>query len=357
MDENFTLIHALSKNSIPDLKKLAEMYDSEERINPNAGKPKIIEDLIPVIPTADREKIIDRTFNTPKTRYTAHLGVFKGSDLSVEEIKENCETFNSTHDFSDTAIPYQSNYKEEIELISTDDEEYLFHYTFTMKKPEYDYDSMESRPVIYSRKIRVIIKPSHEQVSVFTGDRDLFNNVLTALTLVYGKAITPLDINKTGISNNVSGSFSFHTVKVIDFIYHGLEKIGTIGAINQIELETVSKSKKPQKVRVQGDDLLDDKSICEYLFIYGRDLVGVKLEIKLPLGEGEHLVNIEIGLRDNRIKIGIKKDHYSLELIKDFYELVENNTQKYLQAYGLVDEKKTIKILDRIRHRAISTEN
>jgi hypothetical protein len=357
MDENFTLIHALSKNSIPDLKKLAEKYNSEERINPNAGKPKIIEDLIPVIPTAEREKIIDRTFNTPKTRYTAHLGVFKESNLSPEEIEENCSYFNSSHDFSETAVPYQSNYKEEIELISFDDSDLLFHYTFTVKKPEYDFDSMESRPVIYSRKIRVVIKPEQEQVSVFTGDRDLFNNVLTALTNVFGKAVAPLDINKTGISNSVSGSFSFHTVKVIDFIYHGLEKIGTIGAINQIELETVSKSKKPQKVRVQGDDLLDDKSICEYLFIYGRDLVGVKLEIKLPIGEGEHLVNVEIGVRDNRIKIGIKKDHFSLESIKEFYELVENNTQKYMQAYGLINEQKTINILDKIRSRAISTEN
>lgn len=357
MEDNFTLIHALSKNSIPDLKKLAEKYDSGERINPNAGKPKIIEDLIPVIPTADREKIIDRTFNTPKTRYTAYLGIFRGPLLPQDEIEENCDAYNTSHEFSDTGIPYQSNIKEEIELIEYDEEELLFHYTYTVKKPEYDYDSMESRPVIYSRKIRVIIQPTLEHVSVFTGDRDLFNNILTALTNIFGRAVTPLDINKTGISNTVSGNFSFHTVKVIDFIYHGLEKIGIIGAINQIELETVSKSKKPQKVRVQGEDLLDDKSICEYLFIYGRDLVGVKLEIKLLTGEDEHLVNVEIGLRDNRIKIGIKKDHFTLDTIKGFYELVENNTQKYLQEYGLINEQNTIKILDRIRHRAISTEN
>jgi hypothetical protein len=354
MEDNFTLAHALSKNSIPELKKIAAKYNTEEAINPNAGKPKIIQDLIPVIPEADREKIIDSTFNTPKTRYLAHLGVFTGSVLSEDEIIANCEDFNRNHDFNESAIPYQTDQKEHIELIDFNDEELLFHYTFTVKKPDYDYDAMESRRIIYSKKIRVQINLEFGHISVFTGDRDLFNNVLTALTSVFGRAITPLNLNKTGISNIVKGSFSFHTVKVIDFIYHGLEKLGYIGAINHIELETSSKSRNPQKVRVQGNDLLDDKSICDYLFIHARDLVGVKLDLKFVLGDEEHLVNVEIGIRDNRTKIGIKKDHHSIESVKTFYELLESTTQKYIQQPGLINEEKTTKILEKIRQRAMS---
>ncbi|MED3761364.1 hypothetical protein P4555_20255 [Peribacillus frigoritolerans] len=355
MEDNFTLAHALSKNSIPELKKLSEKYNADEHINPNAGKPRLIQDLIPVIPTADREKIIDNTFNTPKTRYNAHLGVYSGSLISEDEINANCLDFNRSHDFSNSSSSYQTNQRENMELIEYDEEELLFYYTYTEKKPSYDYDSLESRPVIFSRKIRVIIKPNEGHISAFSGDRDLFNNVLTALTHVFGRAITPLNINKTGISNVVAGNFSFHTVKVIDFIYHGLDKLGVLGEIKDIELETSLKSKNPQKVKVQGNDLLDDKSICDYLFMQARDLVGVKLALKFILSEEiEHLVNIEIGIRDNRTKIGIKRDHHTLELVKFFYELLENITQKYIQEPGLINEENTVKILDQIRQRALS---
>ncbi|MFS0767087.1 hypothetical protein [Peribacillus phoenicis] len=355
MEDNFTLAHALSKNSIPELKKLTEKYNNDEQIDPNAGKPRLIQNLIPVIPSADKEKIIDSTFNTPKTRYNAHLGVYNGSLISEDEINANCIEFNRTHEFSGSSIPYQTTQRENMELIDYDEKELLFHYTYTEKKPSYDFDSLESRPVIYSRKIRVIIKPSEGHISAFTGDRDLFNNVLTALTHIFGRAITPLNINKTGIANDVVGSFSFHTVKVIDFIYHGLDKLGALGEIKNIELETSSKSKNPQKVRVQGNDLLEDKSICDYLFMKSRDLVGVKLALKFKLNEEiEHLVNIEIGIRDNRTKIGIKRDHHTLELVKFFYELLENITQKYIQEPGLINEENTVNILDQIRQRALS---
>lgn len=351
--ENLTLFHALNKNSVSDLRDMVNKFSSEERINPNSGKQNLIEGLIDVIPEDEQEKIIDETFNTPKTRYTAHLGVFNASVLGEESLDNNIDNFNTNNDYDPTFKDYQTNKKARIELVLYSEEELNFYYTQSIKRPEFDSDSMESRPLITSRRIRVTIKPQEQNVSVFTGDRDLFNEVLTALTIVFGSPIIPLDSNKTGISNAVVGSFSFETVKTLDFIYHGLSQIGTIGIMTQIDLETSAKSKKPQRVMVKGEDLLDDKSICEYLFLHARDLVGVKIDLKFQIDDNEHKVSIEIGIRNNRIKIGVKKDNYSIEQVKDFFEILERNTQTHLSNIGLIDEEKTIKILDQIRSRAL----
>lgn len=353
MNDNLTLLHALSKNSNKDLKRIAQKYNPTKKIDPNAGKPKLISDIVPMIPQKDYEGIIDSTFNTPKTRYTAHLGRFDLALLSENDINENCDSFNNSRGYKEEIPSYLPNHKEHLELIKYDDKELIFYFTATTKKPEFDEDAMESRPIVYSKKIRVQIKPEENQISVFTGDKDLVNDVLSALTNVFGHAITPLTLNKTGISELDKGSFSFQTVKVVDYIYHGLSKLGRIGVITQIDLESPS-NQKPQRVKVQGEDLLDDKSICEYLLIHARDLVGVKLDLILIIGENEHKINIELGLRDNRIKLGIKRDKYSIEQITNFYHILEDNLQFYLRLTGLIDNKDTSIILDNIRKKALN---
>jgi len=352
--ENLTLSHALSKNSVKDLQEMYERYMNEEDIDPNAGKQELIDELLPIIPQNEHDRIIDNTFSTPKTRYTAHLGRY---DIPVPDetvINENCEKYNTDHDYDSSLREYQTNRKEKIELVESNTDELIFYYTEMTKRLDYDEDSLESKPIVYSKRIRIIFDLHEKHVSVFTGSKDLFNQALTALTVVFDGPIVPLDLNLTGISESVRGSFSFHTVKALDFIYHGLSKVGVIGAINQIDLETSSKSKKPQKVKVQGDELLDDKSICEYLFLHSRDLVGFKLEFSFIHGEHTFKSNIEIGLRDNRIKVGVKKESYSLDRVKQFFSILEKTAQTNLTDFGLIDEEETVKILEKIRTRAIN---
>lgn len=355
MEDSLTFLHALSHTSVPELKKIIKKYSPETKINPNAGKPKLIKDIVPIIPKAEYEKIIDRTFNTPKTRFTAYLGRFEADLISEDDIKKNCDTFNKDHDYDPEIPEYLTNNKENLKLVSYSQEAVIFYYSATTKKLEYDEDAMESKPVIYTKKIRILIKPNEKKVAIFTGDKDLMNNALTALTIVFGKAITPLMLNTTGISNIVKGSFSFHSVKAIDFIYHGLAEIGVIGAISQIIMETSSGSKRPQKVTVQGDDLLEDKSICEYLVLYSRDIIGVKMELKLIIGEEEHKINLDLGLRGSGVKIGIKKGNHPIDKINEFYNIIENNMHKNLKQMGLINEEGTIKILERIRQKALSS--
>jgi len=310
--------------------------------------------LVPLIPIAEQDKIIDQTFNTPKTRYTALLGVFDGSMPTEAKLIKSCEDYNAKSEYDSELPDYQPNFKENVKLINYSQNSILLYYTLTTRKAEYDYDAMESRPIIYAKKVRVVITPNKNKVSVFTGDRDLFNNAMTALTVIFGKVVKPLDLNKTGISNLTAGSFSFHTVKVLDFIYHGLSKIGNIGAIKEIDLETSKNSKNPQKVKVQGDELLDDKSICEYLFIHARDLVGLKLELNFNIGQDTYKSNIEISIRDNRIKIGIKKEKLKIDQIQQLFEILEDNAHLILSQFGLIDGKNTEKILEQIKNRAMS---
>jgi hypothetical protein len=352
--EKLTISHALNKNSIPALKDMFKEFGSDQPINPNVGKQELIEDLVDMIPEQEKERIIDETFNTPKTRYTTHLGVFDAKLPSELQLDENCRKYNEENDYDKELKEYQRNKKAKVELVQYTEQELTFYYTNSIKRPEFDTDAMESIPLITSRRIRVVIKPKQNRVSVFTGDRELFNEILTALTMVFETPIKPLISNKTGIPNNTVGSFSLDTVKTLDYIYHGLAKLGTIGLITQIDLETPAKSKSPQKVKVQGEGLLEDKSICEYLFIHARDLVGVKVDLKFVDGEEENKVSVEIGIRDTRVKIGIKKDNYTIDEVKGFLELLEENVQRYLPVFGLINEPGTIAILDKIRNKALS---
>lgn len=354
MANEFTLKHALSRKSFPDIKDLSKRYNPSEQINPRAGKPELIDGLIPNIPKEEQERIIDSVFNTPKSRYTAHLAVYETEVPNKEKIEQECNTYNIQFNKYDIKLEeYQTNQKEEIQLVSYDQEELWFYYTNTVRRPDFDHDSMESRPLVIAYKIRIVINLTKKLVTIFTGDKDLFNQALTAIASVLGKSFKPLNPNKTGITPTVSGSFSFHTVKILDFIYHGLSIVGTIGGINQIELDTPSKSKKPQKVKVQGDDLLDDKSICDYLVLYGRDLVGLKLDFFFEIEEEKFKTTVDFSIRDNRVKIGIKKDNYSIEKVKEFFEILENNTRTFLEKPGLINEKGTSEILERIRKTAL----
>jgi len=354
MSEKLTLTHALSKNSMAELRQIAQKYSSGDKINPKKGKPDLIEDVYPLIPEKAKEEIIDETFNKPKTRFTAHVAMIDKEVPSEVEINKGCDSFDKSSKFDEDIPEYQTSYEQSIKLVTYTNKELVFYYTLFTKKPEYDFEAMESKTLVFSNKVRVIVKPEKNIVTVFTGNKDLFNNILTALTLVFGFPILPLNANKTGISSVIKGSFSFHTVKVLDFIYHGLSQIGIIGSINQISLETPNKSKNPQKVNVSGGtDLLDDKSICEYLFIYARDLAGVKLDISVDLDGEKHNVSIEVGIRDNRVKIGVTKENHSISRVKKFYEIIEKNIFENVKKMGLIDEENTIKLLDIIKKIAM----
>jgi hypothetical protein len=351
--ETLTLSHALSKNSIKELQHLYDEYLNEEEIDPNVGKKELIDELLPVIPQSDHDRIIDNTFSKPKTRYTAHLGYYEINLPEVSEIELNCDQYNDSHGYDLSLKHYQTNRKEIVKLVDVTNDQMIFYFTESTRKLEFDEDAMESKPIVYTKRIRIILSLIKKRVSVFTGNKDLFNQALIALTVILKGPIKPLEMNQTGIRETVRGSFSFHTVKALDFVYHGLSQVGMIGAINQIDLETPSKSKKPQKVKVQGDELLDDKSICDYLFYHSRDLVGFKLDFTFKIREDSFKTNIVIGLRDNKVKIGVKKDNYSLDKVKEFFTILEDNAQTLLMDYGLIDENKTIKILEKIRSRAI----
>ncbi|MGG3966095.1 hypothetical protein [Heyndrickxia faecalis] len=351
MANRFTLKHAMQKSSWKDLKGLAQTYMPGKKIDPSYNKNEIINELADHIPETDKEGIIYEVFGKPKTRYLAHIGLIDESvEYNEKNIKDNCDDFNLAHDFKEDIADFEVNVKEEINLDSFKRNELLFTYNKITKRPEFDYDTFESKLISYSKRVRIEVSPLTSIVSIFTGDRDLFNEVLSSLTLVFGKLIRPLSPNKTGITEVTKGSFSFHTVKALDYIYHGLSQLGTIGSITHIELETPTKSEKAQSVTVRGgDDLLDDKSICEYLFVYGRDLIGVKLNIKINSNGLDHLVNVQVGIRDNRVKIGIKKEKYSIEMVKEFYRAVENNIVANISQPGLIDEKKLEVLLDKIR--------
>ncbi|MEH7736493.1 hypothetical protein QPL77_12920 [Bacillus pumilus] len=354
MGSRFTLFHALHKTNKNKLYEISEKFGAESKLNPNAGKTELVKELIPFIPDSEGERIIDETFNTPKTKYTGHIGNINENMPDEINLKKGCLLFNRKSDYNQEIPEYQTNQKEEIELVLLKDKEATFYYTLFIKAPQYDYDSMESKVVVTSKKIRIIVNVNKKIVTVFTGDKDLFNNALSALTIVMGFPLTPLEPNLTGISEVVRGSFSFHTVKVLDYVFHGLSMLGTIGAINEINLETSNRNKNVQKVKVQGGtNLIDDKSICEYLFIYSRDLIGLKLDLKLNTHNLDEVINLDIGIRSARVKIGIKKGKNSIEKLQFIYEILENNIYRYIKEHGLINEEKTIQLLEDIRKKAL----
>ncbi|WGD99349.1 hypothetical protein P5607_009810 [Bacillus velezensis] len=354
MGSRFTLYHALHKTNKNKLFEISEKYGVESKLNPNVGKTELVKELIPFIPESEQERIIDETFNTPKTKYTGHIGIIDKNMPDETVIKKGCLLFNRKSDYNPEIPEYQTNQKQEIELVLLKDKEATFYYTLFTKSPEYDYDAMESKVVVTSKKVRVTVNVHKKIVTIFTGDKDLFNNALSALTIVMDFPLTPLEANLTGISEIVRGSFSFHTVKVLDYVFHGLSKLGTIGAIKEINLETSNSSRDVQKVKVQGGtNLLDDKSICEYLFLYSRDLIGLKLDLKLNTHYLDEVINLEIGIRSARVKIGVRKGKNTIEKLQFIYEILENNIYNYIKAQGLINEEKTIQLLEKIRQKVL----
>lgn len=351
MTDTLTMQHALSKKSVPELRELGEVNNVSD-LDPKKGKDEMIKQLLPHISTDQYQNIIDEAFNQPSSRYHAHLGVFNVKKIKRKTIENKIEEFNATHGYDTKLEDFKKNTKENMTLIDFTDESMLLHYTFTTRKVEYDPDTMESKLVTYAKKIRVKIKPKEKKVSVFSGDRDLFNSCLTALTLIFNDPIVPLEANKTGISEYTRGGFSFHTVKVIDFIYFGLSKLGKVGEVYEINLDQ-TKNKDRQKVKVQGYNLLKDQSICYYLYIYRRDLVGVKMKLNFNLDNVQNEVYVEIGIRDGRVKISIRKDNYSMEQLNHFFNLLENNTHNYLKRTGLINEDETKNLLGKIIDTAL----
>ncbi|MBK4212844.1 hypothetical protein EGI07_11595 [Bacillus pumilus] len=354
MNKGLTFFHALHKTKKDKLLEIHKMYGVDTNLNPNIGKTELINELIPFIPESEQERIIDETFNTPKTKYTGHIGVVERNMPEASIIKEGCSKYNKDYDYDSRIPEYKTNQKHEIDLVILKGHEANFYYTEFTKSPEYDYEALESKIVVTSKKVRVTVNVQKKIVTVFTGDKDLFNNALTALTIVMGFPLIPLEANLTGISEVVRGSFSFHTVKVLDYVYHGLSQLGTIGAIKEIKLETNKRSKDDQTVQVKGgSNLLEDKSICEYLFIYSRDLIGLKLELRLNTNNLDEVITLDIGIRSARVKIGVRKGSLPIERLQFIYEILEKNIYTHLKTYGLINEQSTVQLLEKVRKKAL----
>lgn len=355
MFDELTLKHALSVKSVPQLKLLKEQFDNDRAINLNEGKPQIIEQLTPIIPETYYEEIVEAAFYKPNVRYNAFLAKYEGNMPSTEDLKRHCENFNNDSDWPNEEDLIRGSEKQTINLNEDLEREnsVLFHYTVYKKRLEFDVDVAQSMPVTRRKIVRIQVNTQSQIISVFTGDTDLFNQILIDLMKIINPNVKPLTVQKTGISNMTVGSFSFHTVKVLDYLYHGLSKIGTVGIIKHIELDTPSSSKKPQKVKVNGENLLIDESICKYLFLRGRDLSGIKIEFSFKI-DGEHFkTNIEIGIRDNRMKISLTKEKYKESQITVFFNILQENIKKYLGRPGLINEKETINILDQLKKIAL----
>lgn len=327
-------------------------YGDDEKVNPGVLKKTLVSRLASVIPQEEQEKIIHEVFSKPNSRYTAHLAKVNAEfSFSEEELTTKIKTYNDQSVFSEEEFEKSTKYS--LELKDTSNVETVIVFSSITRKPQFDIETMISNPVTYHQRVRVLIKHDTKRVIVYTGDRDIFNNVLTVLTIALESAITPLDSNKTGITNMEKGSFSFDTVKFIDFIYNGLTSVGTLSQVNQIELESIKTSKQTQKVTVQGDMLLNDKSICRYLFIHARDLVGIKGVLRIDINDVEYSISFEIGLRNNRVKLGIKKDRYSIEELKMFFTLIEETFYENIAKPGLINRAVTSAKLDEIRAAAL----
>lgn len=351
MTKDITFSHALTKIGRPKLNEMLKTYTDEPRVNPNILKPELVETLSDLVPKDERIKIIDSVFNKPNSRYTAHFAQIADSlSLTDDEIKSKLSEYTSRSKFE--GYEFEKSDKEQIEFMFEKDDEYTFIYTLLTRSPHYDPSSMTSNIVSYQKKVRVVVNNIKKRVIVFTGDRNMFTSVLTALTVSLGVLFKPLDANKTGISEATRKGFSFDTVKFIDFIYNGLSSIGIISEVYQVNLET-SKSKKPQKVKVQGDMLLRDKNVCGYLYLYTRNIVGVRVDIKLNIRGHEYLISCDFEIRDDRIKIGIKKEKYSIEELRMFSGLIEDIFYNKVASPGLIDVVKTEEYLREISSTAI----
>ncbi|OMI24876.1 hypothetical protein BTA31_20980 [Bacillus haynesii] len=352
MPDGFTLRHAIRKSSAPELNGLVERYRPDQRINPRENRIELVEDLARRIPEEDIEEIVFNKFGVPKRRYIAHIGIINFNLIDEDELRTNIDDFNISKDFNRELPEYEPQIKQQLELVRYNDQEIVVYFRRIVKKPEYDFEEMNSKVIRYPKSVRILIKRELGIVTIFTGDRDLFNEALTALTLVFDHAVRPLDSNQTGITDALRGSFSARTVKFLDYIYHGLSQVGTVGTIYQIELETIQGSREPQQVTVKGgSDLIDDRSICEYLFWHGRDLVGIKMNLLMTYGENEHRVSVQIGIRNGKTKVGIKKENYSMEKVRHFYERIERNIVDNITQYGLINEELTHNFLETIRAR------
>jgi hypothetical protein len=327
-----------------------------QAIDPKAGKPELIENLAPLIPADSRDEIIDKSFNTPKTRYIAHLGILKTDHTfnrpSENDLKRKCEEYSNSHKYNPDKADFETNKKQEIELAQFGDEILAFYYTESTRHLVYDADFRESKPVVGVKKLRILVDMGQKSIDVFTGDRELANNAFSALTNIFGKVAKALSITTAGIQ---TASLSFHTMKVLDYIYHGLQQIGKIVSITSVDIDSPAKSKKPQKINVKGEDLLEDVNICRYLALEARDLVGLKIDFNINQKGTTSRVQIDLGIFSSRIKLGIRKDVYSIDTIKEFYELLKRNLEENLTVRGLINEKGTEKIITRIRDTAIQS--
>lgn len=350
-----TLKHALSKKSVPELKKLKEELDVIEPINLNVSKPKIIDNLTPVIPEEYYEAIVESVFHDPSIRYSAHLGYYDSEIPTEKVMNEFCEKYNDLHQWPINQEFIKPVEKHELKLIkyNQNDSIYEIHYSLYKKRLNYNPDARQSLPQIQRKIVRVLVNDNKKLITVFTGDKDIFNDILSSIMPIFNGSVRPYDIEKTGITDAIAGSFSYHTVKVIDFIYHGLTEVGEIGQIIGVELDTPTSSKQPQYVRVKGDDLLKDESICKYLLLRKRDIVGVKLQFKFVIGEDTFITHTEFGLKDNRIKIGIAKEKFKNSQVDTFFDILEDVTKKYINRFGLINSSGTMTILEKLRAIAL----
>lgn len=335
--EELTLQHALSKNSIKGLKELNQRFDATP-IDPRAKKPELIKNLLPSIPKESINVIIDEAFN-PKIRYNAYLATFESEFPQEDQVIQEIQNYNLKYHYNSDESLLVDGYieKNSIELLRTLGNETTFVFSIHRRELRFDPEARESSPITSIKKIRVVVNSINKLITVFTGDKDYFDKVLVSMYSIFGKSVKAVSLNLTGILPVDTSGFSFHTVKALDYIYHGLTQIGKLGMITAIELDTPSKSKNPQVVKVKGDDLLTDEVICKYLLIHSRDLVGIKAYFTFIIDSNEYKTSIELGLKDSKIKISIKKENYSLDMLDSFFKLLQDNVRTNIENRGLIN--------------------
>ncbi|PQP82886.1 hypothetical protein C0Q44_16070 [Paenibacillus sp. PCH8] len=350
--QELTLLHALSKHSVSGLKDLKKEFDPTP-IDPKAKKPDLINELLPSIPKESINAIIDKAFN-PKIRYTAYIASFEADLPDGEEIAKKTEGFNSDHQYQNEDLLTNGHVERStLEYVHTIKGESIFVFSSYRKELKFDPEARESTPSTSVKKIRISVDNSTKLITMYTGNKDILGDVLRAMYYIFGKSVKTVSINLAGIVPVDTQEFSYQTVKVLDYIYHGLTELGKLGVINSIELDTPLKSKKPQLVKVKGDDLLTDEVICKYLFIHKRDLVGIRTDFTIILNGFEYLISVELGLKDDKIKVSIKKDHYSLDQLDIFFKLIEENVSIHMANRGLINAQDLHLILSRLSNLAL----
>ncbi|WP_127580787.1 hypothetical protein [Paenibacillus koleovorans] len=350
--EELTLKHALSKNSVSALKDLIKVFDAIP-IDPKASKPELINNLVPSIPKESISVIIDKAFN-PKIRYTAFVASFDSELPTNEEFEERIVEYNTEYDYNHNDLLKNGHIdRSYLEYHQKLNNELIFILSAFRKILRFDPEARESTPSTSLKKIRITVNENTKLITVYTGNKDYFEKALIAMYKLLGKSVKAVSINLSGVLPSDTQEFSFPTVKILDYIYHGLTRIGKIGLINAVELDTPSKSKNPQTVKVKGDDLLTDEVICKYLFIHKRDLVGIRTHFTFVIEENEYPTSIELLIKDDRIKIGIKKENYSFEQLDLFFGLIQKNINEFLRNRGLINSMELQKILSRLSTLAV----